>query len=160
VPGGGFAFVKGIFGCGKTLVQAMLAKVLIDLARYVLIVAPSHAALKVISENILTNAPELDALRVVFGGAQKLKRVGERNAQTQDEVPMFRLFQDLSTSRTSRYGVVLEDDLQVHLDKLVEDMTKRGEKLYFTCQPGTALEFVDLNNLDSGDEEDKPQPEE
>jgi hypothetical protein len=34
VPGNEFAFFEGVFGCGKTLVQAALAKLQIDLGKH------------------------------------------------------------------------------------------------------------------------------
>lgn len=107
----------GIFGCGKTLVQASLAKLLSELGKHVLLVAPTNAAVQAISETLLKYAPEVNAVRVVFADAAKLRAFGRENQKhdlaLSSELTMFHLLQDLTTENRyySRHSVVPEHDL-------------------------------------------------
>lgn len=136
VAGNGFAFVEGIFGCGKTLVQAVLAKLLVDLGKHVLTVAPTNAEIQDISETLVKQAPDLSAVRIVFAeDAKKFSQQNDEPAQTKSKDPaVFRLLKDMNAFRTSRYNVVEEHDLQFQSKKMVEEMSRRGESLLFEYQ--------------------------
>jgi hypothetical protein len=55
----GLAFIEGLFNCGKTLVQAMLAKLIARLGLQVLMVALINAALQAVSQVLSNIVPEL-----------------------------------------------------------------------------------------------------
>jgi hypothetical protein len=55
----GLAFIEGLFNCGKTLVQAMLAKLIARLGLQVLVVALINAALQAVSQVLSNIVPEL-----------------------------------------------------------------------------------------------------
>lgn len=163
VPGNGFAFVEGIFGCGKTLVQAVLAKLLVDLGKPVLIVAPTNAAIQAISETLLKQTPDLSAVRIVFAGAEDAKKFSQQNdepAQTENkDLAVFRLLKDMNAFRTSRYNVVEEHDLQLHVEKMVEEMSQRGESLLFEYQREFEL-VVDSDESGWNDKKHDDEPPE
>lgn len=157
VPGDGFAFVEGIFGCGKTLVQAVIAKLLVDLGKHVLIVAPTNATLQAISETLVKQTPDLSAVRVVYAGAKEAKKSSQHNdehAQTgSKDLAVFRLLKDMHAFRTSRYNVVAEHDLQFHVERLVDEMSQGGESLWFKFQPEPE-KVVDSDESDSDNDTD------
>ncbi|KUL83295.1 hypothetical protein ZTR_11341 [Talaromyces verruculosus] len=139
VPGDGFAFIEGIFGCGKTLVQVMLAKILVSLGKHVMIVAPTNAALSAISDSMIKNVGEVEAVRVVYAGSDKIMQFSldddERGRAETEELSMFRLVKDLTSLHASRYEVAPEHDLQGHMEKLVAAMSERGETIQFEYLP-------------------------
>ncbi|GAM34882.1 hypothetical protein TCE0_015f02759 [Talaromyces pinophilus] len=139
VPGDGFAFIEGIFGCGKTLVQVMLAKILVSLGKHVMIVAPTNAALRAISDSMVKNVGDVEAVRVVYAGSDKIMQFGldddERGRAETEELSMFRLVKDLTTLHASRYEVSPEHDLQGHVQKLVAALSERGETIQFEYLP-------------------------
>ncbi|KAI7977218.1 hypothetical protein EIK77_005423 [Talaromyces pinophilus] len=160
VPGDGFAFIEGIFGCGKTLVQAMLAKLLSGLGKHVLIVAPTNAAIQAISKSIIDNAGDVEAVRVVFSESEKVKKFGQHDDSKDQaearEVALFRLLQSMTSLRAERYDVASQHDLQTHVEKLVATMSANNETLPFSFLPDH--ERVPDLNADSGDEDDCAAP--
>ncbi|CRG91601.1 ATP-dependent helicase NAM7 [Talaromyces islandicus] len=111
VPGNGFAFIEGIFGCGKTLVQAALAKLITALGLQVFIVAPTSAALQAVSQVLSEVAPELRTARIVFSGAEALKNYEVQETDTLDpEIAI----------------------MSHHIDNLVSTCLSQGAGLQFT----------------------------
>jgi hypothetical protein len=160
VPGDGFAFIEGIFGCGKTLVQAMLAKLLSGLGKHVLIVAPTNAAIQAISKSIIDNAGDVEAVRVVFAESEKVKKFGQHGdskgqAETK-EVALFRLVQSMTSLRAERYEVASQHDLQTHVERLVATMSANKETLSFSFSPDH--ERIPDPNADSTDEDNYAPP--
>lgn len=117
VPGDGLAFIEGIFGCGKTLVQAMLAKLLIGLA----------ASMNSRNEAILgcVTASQWFVLSILF-----LLREWQSSTGCQPETGL-RL--DFSSCFQIRSGHVY--DLQTHVDRFVATMSERGDILPFDHFP-------------------------
>lgn len=148
VPGKGFAFIEGIFGCGKTHVQVTLAKILVDLGLHVLIVAPTNAAIQALSRTLVKNIPDLDAVRVLCDNASEMDKFKDQGGDSEahdtarsrgydddgfreerQSDAIFRLLGSKVSFRAFRYNVVPEHDLQTHVDSLVQDMTERNESL-------------------------------
>jgi hypothetical protein len=146
VPGNGFAFVEGIFGCGKTLVQATLAKLLVMLGKHVLLVAPTNAALQALSKTLVSNYPELDAVRVVYAASKDLNRLNDdgKTKESNEELAMMGLLRSMVRVRASRYDVEQQHDLQRHVDDLANAMKDRDETLDFVyAAEGKAPEEYD-----------------
>jgi hypothetical protein len=109
VPGDGFAFVEGIFGCGKTLLQVALAKVVSDLG---LRVAPTKAAIQALSKKMAKYFPDVNAVRVVYDDSKQTEQFDDDKGTTasnkndlQDHIEsqaMFRLPRSNITFRTLR----------------------------------------------------------
>lgn len=135
VPGNGFAFIEGIFGCGKTLVQATLAKFIAELGLQVLMVAPTNAALQAISETLSEVAPDLRTVRLVSSAAKGLKKYEVKETDALDtETAMFRLLQNEASSRVARYHVVEKHRLHFHLENLVYTCLAEGKEVPFNYQ--------------------------
>lgn len=133
VPGNGFAFIEGIFGCGKTLIEATLAALLAMLGKHVLLVAPTNAALQALSKTLVKEHPGMDAVRVVYAGSKDTERLGGDGNMggNSDELAMMGLLRSMVRARASRYEVEQKHDLQRHVDNLAAAMKDRGETLDF-----------------------------
>lgn len=149
MPGNGFAFVEGIFGCGKTLIQAALAKLLAGLGMHVLIVAPTNAALKAFSAQLHEIGPELKALRYVYDGAKFSNQLDfEENSVASDvEFSMFQLLESGVAMRGLRYDVLPCHSMQSHLDELVLMYSKDGGKLSFNSQSDDPYKPIEVDDV-------------
>ncbi|QKX59005.1 uncharacterized protein TRUGW13939_06134 [Talaromyces rugulosus] len=146
VPGNGFAFIEGIFGCGKTLVQAILARLIAGLGLQVLMVAPTNAALQAVSQVLSNDAPELRAARLVFSGAESLKTFEVQETETLDtEMAMFGLLRGEISSRIDRYHVVGTHMMSYHIDNLVSTCTAEGKELGFSYQANPKSELKEYD---------------
>ncbi|KJK61398.1 AAA domain protein [Aspergillus parasiticus SU-1] len=136
---GGFATIEGIFGCGKTSVQAAMALLCKRLGYHVLMVAPSNAALLAVENQLSELDDTVPALRVLQSQVEKRNTFrsetqNDNGTETDHEAvgTWIDFIEGLNKARLCRYDTLNAHGLHNWIPNIAKDLQERNERLLFS----------------------------